>query len=414
MSWQVLSQVPIGASIQSVIDAVNAVVAAINALLNAVVVGLEIVRALALLTLNVLKGIVQELLNLIREFIFDLLEFNAAVTLHMNVNWNPDWVLDKERKRDRRTGRIDPRIIDYANDGQLPWSGTGTVGWLLDLAASAQDPTDPFRPVTDDNTVVGGYIIVKGVSNPADLEASLRFSDWVDLFTNWKIQKIDFDSPLELSQSLTKLGTSAFVDSLLALHRLGPKESQLLSLKGSIVNVNMDEYGKQYFPTPGSYPKWISVPLATLVPPIQQIMSNLEKILGLIRFTDDLFDALSKLIELIEGKLAALTEAIQQLQDALNLLISLAAFFTDTYLFKYRVSSGGMNAFISEAIAAEGIPYFGEAGIVLGIGLFATNPDIEATIDKFVGILGIEASAYSDQVSASGEALTQTFEDLFP
>lgn len=418
-SWKTLSQVPIGASIQSAIDAVNAVVSAINAVLNAVVAGLEIIRALAVLTLNLLKSIVQQLLNLIRELIFDLLEYNLACTLHLNVNWNPDWRFNKERERDPRTGKIDPRLIDYANDSQLPWSGTGTVGWLLDIAASAEDPTDPFRPVTDSNTAVYGSIILKGVENPNELESSLRLSDWLDLFTNWDGFRLDFDKVKEpKSESLAKLASSAFLEAL-PFYRSDPKESQFLSFKNSIVDLpnnqgELENYGKLYYPTPGSYPKWISVPLATLVPPIQQIASTLQNLLGLLSFTDDFFDILSKLIDAINGKLAALQEAIQQLQDALNLLIALAAFITDTYMFVYKIDSGGMSSFISQAIAADNIPVYGTAGIVVGAAFFATNPDSMASLEKFWEFLGVEISAYSDTVTASAEAIDQTFEDLFP
>lgn len=413
--WQTLTQVPIGASIQAAIDAINAVVSAISGVLNAVVAGLEIIKALALLTLNLLKAIVQELLNLIKELILDILEFNVGIALHLNINWNPFWVLDKERKRNRRTGKIDPRLIDYANDGQLPWSGTGTVGWLLDIAASAEDPTDPFRPVTDGNTKVGGFMFIKGVANPNELESSLRFSDWVDLFTKWKGLLTDFEKPTAVAQiSNAKLASAGFWEALAVLYGLGPKESQALKFKNSIADPRVDNYWNQYAPTPGSYPKWVSIPLATLVPPIQAIASSLQKILGLLLYTDDFFDSITKLIEIIEAKLSALVEAIQQVQDALNLLIALAAFITDSYFIQYSVPSGGMSSFISEAIAAEDIPYFGDAGIVLGICAIATNPDSQASMDKFLEFLGIQSAAYDAELTASEQALNDTFTELFP
>jgi hypothetical protein len=415
-NWNVLTQVPIAASVQQVVDAIDAILSALDTVFQLIVAALEVVRTLALTSLNFLKTIVAAVLTLIQELIQDLLENNVAMTLHVNMNWNPYWLYNKERERDPRTGRIDSRLVDYAHDGQLPWAGTGLTGWLLDLLASSKDPTDPFRPVTDLNTKVYGAIIIKGIENPAELENSLALEDWISLFVNWRLWKFDpsqvVDSPH--AESINKLLSSAIVDSYLPLFALGPKEAQFLSLKQAIVGNPLANYTSAFLPTIGNYPKWVSVPMAAVVPPLQNMFSNLQRLLGLLTPADDAYDALTKLIRTIQDMLNVLREAIQEVQDVLDLLLALAAFLTDSYILVLDTDSGGMDSFITAAIAAGDAPDFGTAGIVVGVSFLATQPDSQATLDKFLGILGIQTSAYLSTTTAQAEALSDTFSELYP
>lgn len=414
--WQVLTQLPIGGSIQSVIDTVDGVLSALEVALGLVTAALEVVRAFALTTLNLLKTIVDAVLALIEELIFDLLEFNVAFSLHVNINWSPFWVYDKEKERDRRSGKLDPRLIDYVNDKQFPWAGTGLTGWLLDLLASTKDPTDPFRPVSDETTSVYGVMIIKGIANPAEAENSLNLSEWTDLFTNWSSFNIDF-SRVQADvyyESNSKLGTMSLLDTFGPFAQMGPKDQQILSIKNAIVGNPLGSYETDFIPTPGTYPKWVSIPMASVVPPLQNLFANLQKALGLLRFGDDVYDALGKLIQAIQDKIATLSEAIQQVQDAINLLISLAAFLTDSYIIVHDVPAGGMDVFIADVLAASDAPDFGKAGIVVGATFLATQPDAQATIDKFMQILGIQTSAYLATTTVYKEALDETFQELFP
>jgi hypothetical protein len=415
-NWQVLTQSPIAADIQNVIDAVNGIISTIADVLQLVVAALEILKALALASLNLLKAIVSAVLALIEELIFDLLEYNVGLAFHVNMNWNPFWVYNKEKERDPRTGKLDPRLIDFATDGQLPWAGTGLVGWLLDILASSKDPTDPFRPVTDSNTEVYGIMIIKGFANPAEVEFSLGIQDWINLFTNWDQFKLD-PSQARVGpyvESITKLATGAAVDSLLPFFGLGPKEAQFLSIKEAVGGDSLKDYVSQFAPVPGNYPKWISVPMAAAIPPLQNLFSNLQRLLGILAPADDLSDGLSRLIRAIQDKLALLQEALQEVQDVLNFLAAIVAFLTDSYILVTKVPSGGMDTFVSSAIAAPGAPDLGTAGIVLGITMIATQPDSQATVDKFLELIGIQTSAYQSEVSVYAEALSDTFDELYP
>lgn len=413
--WEVLTQVPIAASLQNVVDAIDDIVNTISTALNLVVAALEVVKALAFLTLNLLKAIVEAVLALIEELIFDLLEFNIAFAFHTNINWSPYWVYNKEKERDPRTGRLDPRLFDFANDGVLPWGGSGLTGWLLDILASSKDPTDPFRPVTDDSTKVRGLMIIKGFANPQEIEQSLGIEDWVDLFTNWKgfkfkPERIRTDPYME---SVSKLVSGAVLDTLLPLYQLGPKENQFLSLKEAIVGNPLDSYVSDFVPVPGNYPKWVSVPMAAVVPPLQNLFANLQKLLGLLSFSDDLSDALAKLIQAIEDKINLLLAAIREVQDIIDFLIAFAAFLTDSYIITLETAGGGMDTFIADILGASDAPDFGTAGIVLGVTMISTNPDASVAFDKFWQILGIQTSLYSDTVTGYAEGLDQTFNDLF-
>lgn len=414
--WDVLTQLPIGGSVQAVVDTISGILSAIQTALKIVTAALEVVKALALASLNLIKAIVEAVIALIEELLFDLLEFNVAMALHVNMNWSPFWLYNKEKERNARTGKLDPRLFDYVNDGQFPWSGTGLTGWLLDLLASSKDPTDPFRPVTDESTGVYGVMIIKGIANPAEAENSLDFSDWIQLFTNWKGFNVDFSKVRTdpYFDSVSKMASGALVDTLAPFYQMGPKDQQFLSLKEALVGDPLGSYTSQFLPTPGSYPKWVSVPMAAVVPPLQALFANLQKALGLMRFGDDLSDALSKLIQAINDKLATLSEAVQQVQDAINLLLALAAFLTDAYIIVHNIPDGGMDVFIADVLAATDAPDFGTAGIVVGVTFLATQPDAQSAIDKFLEIIGIQTSAYSATTTVYKDALDETFQELFP
>ncbi len=253
------------------------------------------------------------------------------------------------------------------------------------------------------------------MANPADAEQSLGLEDWLGLFTNWKGLKPDFSRVTTdpYFESVSKMATGALLDVMLPLYQLGPKDQQFLSLKKALVGDPLASYTSDFLPTPGSYPKWISIPMAAVVPPLQTLFANLQKALGLLRPGDDITDALSKLIQAIEDKLTTLDAALAEVQDALNLIVALAAFLTDSYILVENIPEGGMDVFISGAIAADDAPDFGTAGIVVGITFVATQPDTQATIDKFLEILGIKTSLYTSETTAYAEALDETFSELF-
>jgi len=411
--WTELNHGEVGAKLDSIVGSITDVLNTISTALKLLTTAIEVIKGLAFASLNLLKSIVEAIVTLIEELLHDLLEFNVAMALHVNMNWNPFWVMNREKERDPRTGKLDPRLVDYQVDGQFPWSGSGLVGWLLDVLQSTKDPTNPFRPVTDSNTKVYGVIILDGIANPADAENGLRLDDWYNLFTNWESFKVDFSTVNTdpFIDSTSKLGTTALLAVLAPLYRMGPKDQQLLPIK-AFVDENLQI--SKFSPVAGNYPKWVSIPMAALVPPLQAGFEDLRKVLGMLRFSDDLVDALSKLIDAINAKVDVIQEALQQIQDAIALAIALAEFFSNAFILVLDVPDGGMDRFIGDAISASNPPNFGDAGIVVGATLVATNPDSQATIDKFLEIIGINTADYLSDTNAYSAQLDESFEELFP
>lgn len=135
-------------SLEDAIQLARDVLGGLSGVLRVVSVALDLIALLLLEAPNALEAIVSAAVFAIEQMILDILENNAAASLHLNTNWNPDWVYK------RKAGDRASRTPDYFNDGALPLVGNGMNGWLLDIAASTTDPLDPFRPVTDAGTAV--------------------------------------------------------------------------------------------------------------------------------------------------------------------------------------------------------------------------------------------------------------------
>jgi hypothetical protein len=162
-----------------------------------------------------LEQVVSSAVNTIDSMVSDLLSNNAAFAVHTNLRWNPDW---KWRKSED-----DPeRVIDYVNDDALPVTGTGTTGWLLDIAYSAYDASNPFRPLTDADTAVQGIILLKGIPGDGDLQ---DLKGIFDVFTDFKGYKSWFgirdalESATEEAKAMYRLGAVGFEDVIAATSR---------------------------------------------------------------------------------------------------------------------------------------------------------------------------------------------------
>ena len=186
------------------VDSVKDVLGVTAGLLKTVSAALELVTVLFEDGPNLVEQAVGAAVNTVEQSILDILQNNVAFAVHINMNWNPDW-------KYRRDGYDSAKLVpDYYNDGVTPMVGTGIDGWLLDVAYSTSDPSDPFRPLTDSDTSVQGVMFIKGV--PAGGELS-NLQSLFDLFSDFQ----EFDQALKMEENL-KNATAGYE----ALLRMGP------------------------------------------------------------------------------------------------------------------------------------------------------------------------------------------------
>ena len=182
------------------------VLSGLAATLQVVSASLDVISFLLFEQPNVLEAIVSAAVTAVEQAILDILENNTAFALHLNTKWNADW------KYQRKPGDDARRISDFVNDGEIPLVGTGTTGWLLDLAASTADPTDPFRPITDAGTAVQGVIFLRGVPADGDLTqlntALEVFFDFSHFSEHLNI-KASLESAGEADRDLLRMGPAA-------------------------------------------------------------------------------------------------------------------------------------------------------------------------------------------------------------
>ena len=384
--------VGIAEDLTTVLDAIAIALEVISAII-------EILAALAFLTINLLAAIVNAIINAIEQLILDLFEYNAALAVHTNLNWDPKWRWERQRGDSAA-------VQDFVNDSSLPWIGGGLDGWLLDLRTSAEDPSDPFRPITDAGTQIRGIIVMNGISNNGELE---NLKELYDLFTNFSDFKeaLDIKETFEktkdtIAKSVSRMG-SAFSDKFMRdLIAQGPP-----SLRG------FDEF-PDYLPKLGNYPKWLSIPVAALFPAVKNLLEELRKALGMLRPALGLGDALVALAAAIKARVDLLRVALAEIKGLIETIISIIVFFSSAFIIVIDEPAGGMATFIETAINADDKPFFGTSGIVAGFTMLATNPDAQKSLDQFLEILGLPLQNFTTQSTELTDMLDDTYEELFP
>jgi hypothetical protein len=444
---------------------------------------------------NVLQAIVEAAINTIEQMILDLLQNNVAFAVHLNMKWNTKWKFKKQPGDPSTT-------VDFFTDGEIPFTGTGTSGWLLDVGYSVHDSSNPFRPLTDADTAVSGVIFLKGV--PADGEFE-NLAKIFDLFFNFKgfrpflaiREKVenateDFKAlldklgPAALEEAIQEAvrpfeevvqdgigslifegtfgtnaaGSSEFIDTAFGDAFEDVEVGDSLLLKGQttfynviqtnaidptiitveppIIRAHGPDYGlpfteykiyrgglqglaknfptdlQSFLPKPGNYPIWVSIPVASLLPVVGVLLEELRKLANSLRVGLSQLEALQNLILLIQQKIELIRRAIEELNELLVLLLALLEFFDETYTINLNASEGGMGQFINTAIAAEGLPYFGERGVVVGMVAIATSDDPSNHLESFFELVGISFQDFSEDVTAAEEARQETWDDVFP
>ena len=483
-------------AVEAAIDQVADILETLAGILELIAAALDILSILLVEFDNLLKALLDAVVLMLEEMVLDLLQTNAHLAVHLNMQWNHDWKYKKEIADPENDTHGDPsHIVDWVNDGLPPFIGTGMTGWLLDVGASSYDETDPFRPFTDELSEVAGFIFVKGAADSGEL-TSLKAA--YDLFSDFS-EKLDIMDDLEAAgeawKSLARLGAAAFrkenlqwakklVDkapdaygTLIAEGVDGENDSDstafylegdaaggfasveagdVLRLSDSagyyeVINVdsssqltvdppiakshliagavsngaswNIRRGGlvslmaklpldkREFIPGDGNYPIWVSVPIAALVPGLKPIFEELRRIADLLKTGLGLGDSLAKLATLLREKAEQLQAVVDALREALAIISAIAAFLEESSIFSQTAEAGGMAQFMANAMTAEDMPDYGTNGVVVGVVGVTTAASPAATMEKFMGMIGVQLSEFSDTVGDLDAALEETWDD---
>lgn len=372
------------------------VITTIAGVFDVIAAALNLFSDLILDDTDALKAALDAVVTVIEEFIMDLFENNVGMAVHINLHWNKDWSWEPNGRRNN---------ISYTEDNAIPWRGSGTKGWLAEVGFTAENPCDPNRPITDSETKVGGFIMLKGVAEGGDL-TTLRAL--IEAF----ISPADFKRVLDTA----KLDTMSAEDKILS--RLGP--AMFSDVARSFTSIPEDfidqlEADKtDWVPTRGNYPKWLTIPIASLIPTMKEVFEALREIVGMLGTALGNKDDLAELAAVLAQRADMLQALAEKLTAVLTTLASVLLAFTDTHILYLPSEEGGLSGFISRAQEAENLPAFGDRGIVAGVVVVGTSDDPTNHIDNFLTFLGLQADELSSATTERTQNLQDTYDEYFP
>lgn len=362
---------------------------------------LELAQVLVLGAENLTAVALNEAINAIEASVEEAMECNLSTFLHMNINWDPTWDLDT-----------------FKEQGRWPWAGTGLQGWGLDVMSSLHDTSDPMRPLTDEDTNVWGLLFVVGlpgfdqVGEMANAAGAFGdFSDFLEVFDPERIEQYG-----EQWRGLSRMG-SAFVDPF--VRDATGKSDVLERMKEQWVAVGRDVTDLDgYVPTTaGSYPHWYSAPMQALIPPVEAIFGALKNLLNGLRPPLGQLDLIGDLLAAIRQRTAYLRFMIERLEEAILALTALVNFISQAYVYiidTEQYGEGiGLDGAIAAATADPDAPDYGDDGIVVGIGMFATAGNMAAPLEAFWSLLGMQASSYADVATTRAQNIEDSYDELF-
>jgi hypothetical protein len=325
---------------------------------------------------------VNSIVDTIEEAITDVLQNNVALAFHLNLQWDPAW-----------------SYSDFTASGAVPWIGGGTAGWLLDLGASANDKSDPYRPLTDTDTKVGGVIILTGVSEGGNIEGLQPF---VSAFS----QFADFGEFLEVQTQLDLAD-----DGWKALSRLGPAVfSDELKKFANIPIPQID--GSLY--RRGQSPQWMSLPISSVIPLVNEALSITRDAADALRFSVGVADGLSIVADRLIERAKLLDEAVSRLDGVLQTLGSVLAVLGGSSIIYLEPQTGGMANFVTRAQNAADVPNFGDRGIVIGLTAITTSDDPSNHFERFLELIGLRVDTITANSTVRAQNLSDTFDGYFP
>jgi len=401
MSWHSLELDPIETDqIEAVIDAITEPLNVALGVADLAISALELAQVLLLGAENLAAVALNEAINAIEASIKEAMECNVSTFLHMNVNWDKEWDLET-----------------YKDAGTWPWRGTGLSGWGLDVMSSLHDTSDPMRPLTDDDTNVWGLLFVLGLPGFESVGEMAKaagafgdFSDFTSIFDAEAIEKYGEDY-----KGLARLG-SAFVDPFVRDATGRSDVLERMQEKWEEVGGNVTDT-EGYTPLPGNYPHWYSVPMQTLVPPLEAIFGGLRNILNGLRPALGQMDLLGDLLAAIRARIEYIRYIVERIEAAILALIDLINFLTQCHVYVIDTEYGdglGLDGAIAKAVSDPEAPDYGDDGIVLGIGMFATAGNMKAPLEAFWSLLGMQASAYADTATTRATNIQDSYDELFP
>lgn len=392
------------AELEALADGLSDILTGVSEFFSAVATTLDALSEILVDEFDPLKDLTASFVTALEAAILDLLENNAYTATHTNVKWDPTWRYDRKS--------APTTVPDYKHDGTLPVVGNGLDGWLDDINASAYSANNPFRPVTDEETMVAGFAFVIGVTSANELDTLQRL---VSVFlAGWDDQQKIFKIKTALDQH---------TDSLKPLRKLGAAigDEFMQNLVASTEGLSGFADPASYRPTPGNYPMWLSVPIAGIIPPIKSIFSQLQKIIAQLKPSYGLTDLLANLASFLAQKAETLSEIAEELSTAIDTLVTLLELLDTGYFIWVEVESGGFAGWINEVRSATltldsgevvgAADAFGSAGLVAGVIGIVTEGDAASHLQTAVRMLtGFD---FSPQTTVQSEQLAATFDAEF-
>ena len=487
---------PFESAAQTVDDASTA----IATFLQAVAAVLRIIAMFILGDADIITALINAAIDTLEAMILDLLQTNVALAVHLNLNWDPDWVADLSTvPADKRAG-----TPNWSDDRQWPWSATGIDGWLLDIGASAHNESDPFRPLTDSETMVAGFAYVIGipsfdnVGNIVKLfEAFTDFSDLGDIIDEGRLERQDdkailrakeamfakaldkwrinpeenvksvyedlmgtldtgldgqtnasdpiiftaldhqftttvgaaATSPDNVSILLSDIGVVATVTQVVdnntleleydaAIENYGPGEYKVRNDEG--IDAAFRDTLTNWSFKEGVFPKWMSVPLARIFPPIHELLEKLRALANALKMP--FANPLADLAELLAYKAELLANLAIEVGDLIQQILALAVLLEGGEFIWIQVGpaeygdadagGGGLDSWIGEAIQAEGKPDLGPDAIFGGIVGIVTADNPINHLQTFWDLCGVSVDEYTERATSRAESIEDTVDEI--
>jgi len=361
---------------------------------------------------DIITSLVNAAIDTVESMIEDVLSNNVALAFHVNLTWDHNWVVSPTMLPvDRRSGRP-----NWTEDRDIPWSGNGIDGWLLDIAASSQDEANPFRPLTDSDTTVAGFIYVIGVpsfDNVGDifnlLGAIGDFSDVGDIFDEARLEREAKD------QAILRAKEALFAEAQDAWR------NEPTAIKDELEEALGQTFTDWTF-SEGTFPKWISVPMARIFPPIHDLLEKLRKLMDALRMPTS--NPLEELAELLAYKAELLANLALEVGDLIQQILALAVLLEGGNFIWIQVgpielgeeeadsATGGMSSFISTAINADEKPDLGDGAIFGGlVGVVTVDNPIDH-LQSFFEMIGVSVEEYTENSTSRTEQLEDTLEEV--
>jgi hypothetical protein len=383
-------------ALEKVVDAVDAPLEMAATAVDIGVQALELLQTLALGAEDLAAAALSAAVDALDHSIKELLECNVSTFLHMNVVWDPTW-----------------KYSELADHGRWPWTGTGVQGWALDVAASLHDTSDPLRPVTDADTEAWGLMFLVGVPGAEALgditgavaKCFTKYKPFLEMFNADQIKKYGADYA-----GLSRLG-DAFLDPFIRDSVGSPNAIAAMKAEWARIGPRLTA-ADGYLPLAGNYPHWYAAPVTTIIPPIEGFFTGLQNVVSALRPPLGQLGLLDALAGAIRQKVQYLRYIVEKLKEAVEFIALLINFVSSAYVHVVKTDPGagvGLDGAVMAAAVEPEAPDFGPGGIVLGIGIFATSGSMIAPLQSFWTTLGMQSSAFGEEVTAR----TQNIEDSY-